>query len=122
MSVGNPYEIRCESCQVSFPPGTKTCIHCGGRLGGGLSVRRPGPQRPGALGRSRQRAITRSAGDANDDFFPKALQDEIDPHRFDEPEEPDASAPGRAIRVGVNVLWIIGAVLITVLQMCRSGA
>jgi hypothetical protein len=27
------YEVRCYSCQCSFAPGTKRCLHCGGRLG-----------------------------------------------------------------------------------------
>jgi hypothetical protein len=37
-------------------------------------------------------------------------------------EEPEYSGPRRAIRLGVNFLWILGAILITVLQMCRGGA
>jgi hypothetical protein len=28
-----PYEVRCHRCQCSFAPGTKQCLHCGGRLG-----------------------------------------------------------------------------------------
>ena len=27
------FEVRCHSCNVSFPPGTKVCLHCGGRTG-----------------------------------------------------------------------------------------
>ena len=27
------YEVRCYNCNVSFPPGTKRCMHCGGRTG-----------------------------------------------------------------------------------------
>lgn len=27
------YEVRCQRCQCSFAPGTKHCLHCGGRLG-----------------------------------------------------------------------------------------
>ncbi|MBW2385920.1 MAG: hypothetical protein JRG92_19985 [Deltaproteobacteria bacterium] len=27
----SPYEVRCSRCQVSFPPDTKRCMHCGGR-------------------------------------------------------------------------------------------
>ena len=25
------YEVWCPACDVSFPPGTKRCLHCGGR-------------------------------------------------------------------------------------------
>jgi hypothetical protein len=27
------YEVRCPRCDVSFPPQTRTCIHCGGPTG-----------------------------------------------------------------------------------------
>lgn len=29
-SAGSPYEVRCPRCNVSFPIGTRRCIHCGG--------------------------------------------------------------------------------------------
>lgn len=28
-----PYEVYCHRCHVTFPVGTKRCVHCGGRLG-----------------------------------------------------------------------------------------
>lgn len=28
-----PYEVLCRRCQVSFPVGTRHCVHCGGRIG-----------------------------------------------------------------------------------------
>lgn len=30
-----PYEVYCYSCRVSFPVGTKRCLHCGGPVGRG---------------------------------------------------------------------------------------
>jgi hypothetical protein len=27
-----PYEVFCPRCRVTFPVGTRSCIHCGGRL------------------------------------------------------------------------------------------
>lgn len=27
-----PYEVFCHHCRVSFPLGSKRCVHCGGRL------------------------------------------------------------------------------------------
>ncbi len=30
---GTPYEVRCERCRVSFPLGTRRCIHCGETIG-----------------------------------------------------------------------------------------
>ena len=38
-----PYEVLCHHCNVTFPVGTKRCVHCGGRLG-----RRGGGTAPGA--------------------------------------------------------------------------
>ena len=35
MTASDFYEVRCENCRTSFPPETKRCIHCGGRLGVG---------------------------------------------------------------------------------------
>jgi hypothetical protein len=32
------YEVRCESCRVSFPPEARRCIHCGGPLGVGRAM------------------------------------------------------------------------------------
>jgi hypothetical protein len=29
----NPYEVYCTRCSVSFPVGTKVCLHCGQRIG-----------------------------------------------------------------------------------------
>ena len=116
MSVGSAYEIRCGNCQVSFPPGTKKCIHCGGRLGG----------RPGSRTASRPPTLPPTVrAPQGEDFFPTAF--EGDPAAFEglrpeAAEEPGASTPRRAIRVGVNLLWIVGAVLLTALQMCRGGA
>ena len=34
-SSASAYEVRCDACDVSFPLGTKRCIHCGGRTGPG---------------------------------------------------------------------------------------
>ena len=28
-----PYEIYCDNCHTSFAVGTRTCVHCGNRLG-----------------------------------------------------------------------------------------
>ena len=35
-----PFEVYCYNCQTSFAVGTRTCVHCGHRIG---SVR-PGPE------------------------------------------------------------------------------
>ena len=35
-----PYEVLCHHCNVTFPVGSKRCIHCGGRLGRRTESRR----------------------------------------------------------------------------------
>lgn len=43
------YEVRCERCRVSFPVGTKRCVHCGERIGRPRAARvamRHGPGAP----------------------------------------------------------------------------
>ncbi len=38
-----PYEVYCFNCRVSFPVGTRRCIHCGGRIGRQRMEAVPGP-------------------------------------------------------------------------------
>ena len=33
-SPTSPYEVRCSRCDVTFPIGTRQCIHCGGAISG----------------------------------------------------------------------------------------
>ena len=43
----NPYEVYCTRCNVSFPVGTRVCVHCGQPIGRVAAVagalRSPGP-------------------------------------------------------------------------------
>ena len=44
-----PYEVYCYSCKVTFPVGTRQCIHCGRPIGGSpLSRAGAPPITPGA--------------------------------------------------------------------------
>jgi hypothetical protein len=43
----SPYEWWCPRCQVTHPPGTRVCIHCGGPVG---PERSPGRDRLAAIG------------------------------------------------------------------------
>jgi hypothetical protein len=29
-----PFEVRCQHCRVTFPVGTRSCLHCGRRISG----------------------------------------------------------------------------------------
>ena len=37
-SSAHAFEVRCESCNVSFPSGTRRCLHCGAKLNSRLSL------------------------------------------------------------------------------------
>jgi hypothetical protein len=34
----SPYEVLCHHCNVTFPLGTRHCIHCGGPIGRGRGL------------------------------------------------------------------------------------
>ena len=113
MSVSSLYEVRCEACRVSFPLGTKTCLHCGGRLG--KQPRQP-PPRPIMRGQAPQ---------GLEDFISGEPEVQRELEDLSPPPPPagerESSGTRTAIRLGVNFLWILGAILITALQMCRGG-
>jgi hypothetical protein len=46
--ANTPYEVYCQRCRVSFPIGTRSCMHCGQPIGpstleAALLARRAGP-------------------------------------------------------------------------------
>jgi hypothetical protein len=41
-----PYEVYCYDCRVTFPVGTRRCIHCGRPIGAGPIARGPLPLMP----------------------------------------------------------------------------
>ena len=42
-----PFEVYCPRCDVTFPVGTKRCVHCGGRTVSSGQPRMPGTIRTG---------------------------------------------------------------------------
>ncbi len=87
------FEVRCWHCNVSFPIGTKRCVHCGEKIG-----------RPAILGRP---------GDLELGEMPV----------FDPTEEAAEAEPqrGRGFRLGVTALWLIAALLSAVVRACQEG-
>ena len=118
MSGGNLYEVRCDNCDVSFPPGTKRCLHCKERLTGRLRQAPPAVTMRGQAGSP--------SGDpvASLEEFPgrrHLLSRELPESGSASPDEREGSPVRTAMRLGVNALWIVGAIVITALQMCRGG-
>lgn len=76
---GTSYEVRCGRCDVSFPVGTRSCIHCGGPTGA-------------AAGFAAQEVVVAPASDTSHapPLPPEAMPVEV------EPIEPDASSPLRS--------------------------
>jgi hypothetical protein len=79
-----PYEVYCHRCQVSFPIGTRTCIHCGERIGRARPMR-PVPTRPAGAPR-------RPAG------APPPVLDEVDEDEL--PTRGGMMSP-------VAILWVV---------------
>lgn len=99
------YEWWCPRCQVTHPPGTRTCLHCGGRVQksrDAAPASAPDPQ--AAL-----EALLRRPG-SHDDA-------ERAPGSPAEDDEPNV---GRASRVGLTLAWLVIAVLATVARLCAE--
>jgi len=93
------YEVRCERCSVSFPVGTKHCLHCGERIG-----------RPVFLGLARD-AGEEATGELTE-YEPMGERTEAE----------DAEAPrGRRFRFGITLLWLIAAVLSGIVRACQEA-
>jgi hypothetical protein len=97
------YEWWCPRCQVTHPPGTRTCLHCGGRVQKSRDAA-PAPDPQAALEVLLRRPVPE--GDARRAPGPPA-----------EDEEPNM---GRASRVGMTVAWLVIALLATVARLCAE--
>lgn len=94
-------EVRCHRCDVSFPVGTKRCIHCGERIGRPL-FGGPAPGHAPEGEEAEDVAVLRGSGDV-------------------EAEEADAEPQGRLLRAGFTLFWVVVAVLSAVMRSCQEG-
>jgi hypothetical protein len=95
------YEVRCHSCNVSFPPGTKRCIHCGERIGRPRLLPGRGDEMPEFAG---------------GDPFPEAREAAA---REAEEAEVEPSG-GRGLRVGFTLLWLFLALISALSRSCQG--
>lgn len=85
------FEIHCPRCKVTFPPEAKRCLHCGGKLGSpGLSI----------------------AGDSGPQLGAE-LPFEVEATGEDAPR-------GSGLRTGFGGMWIIFAVIVTLMRACSG--
>ena len=101
------FEVRCPSCDVSFPVGTKRCLHCGARTG---ASRFQSPDMPPVLSESDQ--------DHEEDFRPP-LEAGGNSDPFTD-EAPRSVKRGR-LNAGVSLIWIVMALVFTVMRACGEG-
>ncbi|HTY18482.1 MAG TPA: hypothetical protein VMH82_12215 [Myxococcota bacterium] len=87
------FEAWCPRCQVSCPPETRSCLHCGGRVV---------PSRDPVDGPAEAAARVESPGSPADDAAP-------------------VSRPGlRSLRIGIAALWVIVALAGSLLRHCAQ--
>jgi hypothetical protein len=87
------YEVRCETCRVTFPLGTKRCLHCGGRLGARESI----PPLSAVFSESA----------------------ELDPEILDGGEAEQTGRRG-PVRLAMGVVWVLLALVGTLYRICAG--
>ena len=91
------YEVRCESCRVSFPVGTKVCIHCGGRTGPSAA------DAPGGM------------------FWTRSTESQAEPQQDDQQQEEEEEVRQSPVRVLVTLLWVALAIAFSVVRSCSES-
>jgi len=92
------FEVRCQHCNVSFPVGTKRCIHCGEKIGRPLFA-----------------PIT--SEDGTPIFRPA---DGLADAEADDGDAEVAPRGGRFLRTGFTVFWLLLAVLSAAVRACQE--
>ena len=106
MSGVSAFEVRCPSCDVSFPPSTRRCMHCGGRTG------------PGRAGGSEGPSVVYVEPAEYQEAYSQIDATESSP--LPQEEEPRAKGRGR-MNAGISVVWILMAVAFSVMRACGGG-
>ena len=89
------FEVRCELCDVSFPVGTKRCIHCGEKIGKPLFF-----------------------PTTDEDGMP--LLQRAEP--LEEIDEAEAQPRrGRFLRAGFTLVWVVLALMSAAVRACQEG-
>lgn len=107
------YEVRCPTCDVSFPPRTRSCLHCGQRI-----PRRAAPAPEAASHRDPfspgAPSEVKPGSDPTPDFLEWAKADSA------EETEAEQARPWW-LRWGTNIIWVVVAILATLGQMCEGA-
>jgi len=95
-SESREFEVYCPNCRVTFPVGTRRCLHCGGRVGprtSGMELREAQPL-------AREHFMGLESAEAE--------------------EEEGSPAIGKARRIGSVVMWIVIALAAAVSRFCTG--
>ena len=115
------YEIRCDHCNVSFPPETKVCFHCGKRLGPRRQVLDSAPTLEEAFKHLMPADPAAKRSDSNfldASGVPPDVAYESEPIEGEEEEEEPRSTKARLLG---NFVWIALAVVFTAYRACNGG-
>lgn len=107
------YEVRCPRCDVSFPTGTKRCIHCGGRTARSGSRGLEGPATRA------ERALARAAAARETELHPEGGRS-AQPISFEPDEEELQDRRPGLVRSAVTLLWVLLAVAFSIIRACSQ--
>ncbi len=107
------FEVRCDSCDVSFPPEKKTCFFCGARLGSGLLAR-------SGFGRTDPSPIPEFEFQPNDPGHESPIP--FDLQREEEAEVEEETAPRGVIpRLLSSLAWVFLFIGISIYRACTDS-
>ncbi|MDE0886947.1 MAG: hypothetical protein OSB70_15585 [Myxococcota bacterium] len=109
MAEISPYEVRCPSCNVSFPVGTRRCMHCGGRTG-------PSPWNAGQAPPDLLESYDARQGGETE---LATASPELEPLEIEE-SAPRGGIRGR-LNAGMSLIWIVLAVGFSIMRACGEG-
>ncbi len=107
METVSPYEVTCHKCDVTFPVGTKVCMHCGGPTSTSRLQVLNRPPRGGDL------AVPATEREWVTD---EALPVEV----FEGADEAPAKRSSK-LRSLVTLVWILLAVGFSLARACNEG-
>ena len=115
------FEIRCDRCNVSFPPETKVCFHCGERLGPRRQVLDSAPTLEEAF-KHLMPADPRAKKSDSDLLDAQRVSPDVayESESIAEEEQEEGPRSTKARLLG-NFVWIALAVVFTVYRACNGG-
>jgi hypothetical protein len=110
ISANQSFEVRCHHCDVSFPVGTKRCIHCGEK-----PTAEPPPTQFREHGWNELLSQESEAA-------PGELPSRMEPQReLEEETEPEGGLRQTLPRVAMSLVWVVLLVVVSIYRACSGG-